>query len=192
MRWAVPIVCSAFVGCATSGGTTDMEAASLAQQAAGLQERIAQSRSRLRDVAGPRVVLVHRNELGGDYFLKTVAYALDGELVFATAGPEAARQGDDRTVVFDGRIRPEEHRLVVEANLEGGSPLISDYKFHVNGNYRFVAKPGKVTTLGVVFFEAGGPLSDAKDRPKVRYEITTADDPEAPLTPDGGQAPAAP
>ena len=68
---------------------------------------------------------------------------------------------------------------------------LEGYKFKLQSNQTFTAEAGKVTTMKVVGFEKGGITADIKDKPAIRYDITTTKDQAAARGDQAGTPPAA-
>jgi hypothetical protein len=56
------------------------------------------------------------------------------------------------------------------------------YKFKLQSNQTFTAEGGKITTVKVVGYEKGGITAEMKDKPAIRYDISS--------TKEQGSAPA--
>ena len=67
---------------------------------------------------------------------------------------------------------------------------LEGYKFKLQSNQTFNAEAGKVTTVKVVGFEKGGITSDIKDKPAIRYDISSTKDQAS--KPQGGDQAGAP
>jgi hypothetical protein len=156
----------------------------LEEQVVDLKEKVFRSKARLLLLqetvlggdlsAGARAVLYHRNEMGSSFVLESVAYALDGAPIYTRANADGALSGSADMEIFNGRIVPGQHQLVVRLVYRGHGfgvfSYLEGYRFKVNSNYTFNAEPGKVTTVRVVAFEQGGLTTDLQDRPAVRYD----------------------
>jgi hypothetical protein len=175
---------------ARAGDDADLRVRTLEARVSELKERIFRTKARLLDLqdrvvggelgSGARVVVVHRNEMGGSFALESVAYALDGTPVLAQAdqGGDLDKKGE--LPVFAGRVAPGPHQLAVKLTYRGrGSGLFGSaegWRFKVQSSHQFSVEPGKVTTVRAVGFEQGGRGVDLKDRPSVRYELDVQDE----------------
>ena len=130
---------------------------------------------------GAKALLVHRNEMGGAFVLESAAYALDGAPSFTRVDLGDGALGDQEEIeIFNGRILPGPHQLVVQLQFRGHGfgvfKYLDGYKFKVQSSHTFDAEPGRVTHLKIVAFEQGNFTTDLKDRPAIRYEMNLIDD----------------
>ena len=152
---------------------------------------------------GARAVIFHRNEMGSAFVLESVAYALDGAPVFTKVDVNGDLDKREEFEIFNGRIVPGNHQIAVRMVYRGSGygifSYLEGYKFKLQSNQTFNAEGAKVTTVKVVGYEKGGITADIKDRPGIRYDITTAKDASlkkkdsatdsAPAAPPAGEAP---
>ncbi len=162
----------------------------LEEQVTDLKTKIAMAKARLMTLqetvlggdlsTGARAVLVHRNEMGGSYVLESFSYALDGAPIKTEVDDTGALSKREEIELFNGRILPGNHQIAVRMVYRGsGSGIftyLDGYKFKLQATQTFNAEPGKVTTVKIVGFEKGGITTDVKDRPAIRYDISTAKD----------------
>ena len=129
---------------------------------------------------GARAVIFHRNEMGSAFVLESVAYALDGAPVFTKVDVNGDLDKREEFEIFNGRIVPGNHQIAVRMVYRGSGygifSYLEGYKFKLQSNQTFNAEGAKVTTVKVVGYEKGGITADIKDRPGIRYDITTAKD----------------
>jgi len=129
---------------------------------------------------GARAVIFHRNEMGSAFILESVAYALDGAPVFTKVDVNGDLDKREEFEIFNGRIVPGNHQIAVRMVYRGSGygifSYLEGYKFKLQSNQTFNAEGAKVTTVKVVGYEKGGITADIKDRPGIRYDITTAKD----------------
>jgi hypothetical protein len=185
----------------------------LEEQVVDLKEKIFRTKARLLllqetvlggDLStGARAVIFHRNEMGAQFVLESVAYALDGAPIFTKVDTQGDLNKREEFEIFNGRIVPGNHQIAVRMVYRGHGygifSYLEGYKFKLQSNQTFSAEAGKVTSVKVVGFEKGGITADIKDKPAIRYDITTAKDqalnkateakPEEPRA-DGPAAPA--
>lgn len=161
----------------------------LEEQVADLKQRIVMAKSRLialqekvlgGDLSnGARAVVYHRNELGSAFVVESAVYVLDGSPVKTLANSKDLEKVDELPI-FDGRIVPGQHQVNVIMKLRGSGfgifSYLEGYKFQLTSSYVFNAEAGKVTTVKAVAFEKGGFTTDVKDRPAIRYDISSAKD----------------
>ncbi len=152
---------------------------------------------------GARAVIFHRNEMGSAFVLESVAYALDGAPVFTKVDVNGDLDKREEFEIFNGRIVPGNHQIAVRMVYRGSGygifSYLEGYKFKLQSNQTFNAEGAKVTTVKVVGYEKGGITADIKDRPGIRYDITTAKDASlkkkdsatdpTPAAPPAGEAP---
>ena len=169
----------------------ELRAKTLEEQINDLKEKILRTKSRLLLLqeamvggtevsSGAKAILVHRNEMGSAFVLESVSYALDGAPIFTKVDVNGDLDKKEEFEIFNGRIVPGQHQINVKMNYRGHGygvfSYLEGYKFNITGNYTFNAEPGKITTVKIIGFEAGGFTTDIKDRPKVRYEILQSKD----------------
>lgn len=129
---------------------------------------------------GSRAIIFHRNEMGSAFVLESVAYALDGAPVFTKVDVNGDLDKREEFEIFNGRIVPGNHQIAVRMVYRGSGygifSYLEGYKFKLQSNQTFNAEGAKVTTVKVVGYEKGGITADIKDRPGIRYDISTAKD----------------
>ena len=162
----------------------------LEEQVVDLKEKIFRTKARLLllqetvlggDLStGARAVIFHRNEMGSQFILESVAYALDGGPIFTKVDANGDLDKREEFEIFNGRIVPGNHQIAVRMVYRGSGygifSYLEGYKFKLQSNQTFNAEGAKVTTVKVVGYEKGGITADIKDRPGIRYDITTAKD----------------
>lgn len=162
----------------------------LEEQVVDLKEKIFRTKARLLllqetvlggDLStGARAVIFHRNEMGSQFVLESVAYALDGAPIFTKVDANGDLDKREEFEIFNGRIVPGNHQIAVRMVYRGSGygifSYLEGYKFKLQSNQTFSAEGGKVTTVKVVGYEKGGITADIKDKPGIRYDITTAKD----------------
>jgi hypothetical protein len=176
----------------------------LEEQVTDLKEKIIRTKSRLLLLqetvlggdlsSGARAVIFHRNEMGSQFILESVAYALDGAPIFTKVDAQGDLDKREEFEIFNGRIVPGNHQIAVRMVYRGHGygifSYLEGYKFKLQSNQTFTAEAGKVTTMKVVGFEKGGITADIKDKPAIRYDITTTKDQAAPRGDQAGTPPA--
>lgn len=162
----------------------------LEEQVVDLKEKIFRTKARLLLLqetvlggdlsSGARAVIFHRNEMGAQFILESVAYALDGAPVFTKVDAGGDLDKREEFEIFNGRIVPGNHQIAVRMVYRGHGygifSYLEGYKFKLQSNQTFNAEAGKVTTVKVVGFEKGGITSDIKDKPAIRYDISSTKD----------------
>jgi hypothetical protein len=162
----------------------------LEEQVVDLKEKIFRTKARLLLLqetvlggdlsSGARAVIFHRNEMGAQFILESVAYALDGAPIFTKVDAGGDLDKREEFEIFNGRIVPGNHQIAVRMVYRGHGygifSYLEGYKFKLQSNQTFNAEAGKVTTVKVVGFEKGGITSDIKDKPAIRYDISSTKD----------------
>jgi len=176
---------------APSGGVDQAEAREsrksarlreLQNRVVSLKEEIFRTKTRLmlikerllnNVIAEAKLVLVHKNSLSGSFAIEEVTYYLDDNKIYF--GDEASANLDEREfAIYDGTVVPGHHVLLVDFKLRGESGFFSyleDFRFRIRSNYTFFASRGRISVLNSQVFEAGGFMTDFRDRPKVNYEL---------------------
>ncbi|MDP2275901.1 MAG: dihydrolipoamide acetyltransferase [Archangium sp.] len=162
----------------------------LEEQVVDLKEKIFRTKARLLLLqetvlggdlsSGARAVIFHRNEMGAQFILESVAYALDGAPIFTKVDAAGDLDKREEFEIFNGRIVPGNHQIAVRMVYRGHGygifSYLEGYKFKLQSNQTFNAEAGKATTVKVVGFEKGGITSDIKDKPAIRYDISSTKD----------------
>jgi len=176
----------------------------LEEQVVDLKEKIFRTKARLLLLqetvlggdlsSGARAVIFHRNEMGAQFILESVAYALDGAPIYTKVDANGDLDKREEFEIFNGRIVPGNHQIAVRMVYRGHGygifSYLEGYKFKLQSNQTFNSEAGKVTTVKVVGYEKGGITADIKDKPAIRYDITSAKDQA--INRSGGDAAATP
>jgi hypothetical protein len=162
----------------------------LEEQVVDLKEKIYRTKARLLllqetvlggDITnGARAVIYHRNEMGSQFVLQTVAYGLDGAPIFTKVDTDGDLDKREEFEIFNGRIVPGNHQITVRMEYRGHGygifSYLEGYKFKLVSSQTFNAEAGKVTTVKVIGYEKGGITADIKEKPGIKYDITTTKD----------------
>ncbi|MFO0600956.1 MAG: dihydrolipoamide acetyltransferase [Myxococcaceae bacterium] len=176
---------------------------SLEEQVVDLKEKIFRTKARLLLLqetvlggdlsSGARAVIFHRNEMGAQFVLESVAYALDGAPIFTKVDTNGDLDKREEFEIFNGRIVPGNHQIAVRMVYRGHGygifSYLEGYKFKLQSNQTFNAEAAKVTTVKVVGYEKGGITSDIKDKPAIRYDISSTKDQAVRATGDAAATP---
>lgn len=176
----------------------------LEEQVVDLKEKIFRTKARLLLLqetvlggdlsSGARAVIFHRNEMGAQFILESVAYALDGAPIYTKVDANGDLDKREEFEIFNGRIVPGNHQIAVRMVYRGHGygifSYLEGYKFKLQSNQTFNAEAAKVTTVKVVGYEKGGITADIKDKPAIRYDISSAKDQA--INRSGGDAAATP
>jgi hypothetical protein len=163
----------------------DLKVRTLEERVNDLKEKIFRTKARLSNLqemvmggdvtSGARAVLFHRNEMGPEFVLESVTYALDGAPIYTKVDKDGDLDKRQQFEIFNGRVVPGNHQLVVKMTYRGSGfgvfSYLDAYRFKVQSSYVFNAEPGKTTQVKVVGFEKGGLTADLQDRPSVRYDV---------------------
>lgn len=159
----------------------------LEEQVVDLKEKIFRTKSRLlllqetvlggNLASGAQAIIYHRNEMGATFVLESVAYALDGAPIFTKVDTQGDLDKREEFEIFNGRIVPGNHQIAVRMVYRGSGfgifSYLEGYKFKLQSNQTFNAEASKITTVKVVGYEKGGITADIKDRPGIRYDISS-------------------
>lgn len=156
----------------------------LEQRVNQLKERIHQSKARLVQlqevvingtITGARAKIVHKNELGRNYVIERIQYALDSQPIFNHVAVDGDLTKKQELVVFDDTVAPGNHLLSVYMELRGDGhkffTYLNNYQFKMKSSHTFSASEGKVTTVTVVPQLKGNMTYSMKERPSVRYDV---------------------
>ena len=163
----------------------DLKVRTLEERVNDLKEKIFRTKARLSNLqemvmggdvtSGARAVLFHRNEMGPEFVLESVTYALDGAPIYTKVDKDGDLDKRQQFEIFNGRVVPGNHQLVVKMTYRGSGfgvfSYLDGYRFKVQSSYVFNAEPGRTTQVKVVGFEKGGLTADLQDRPSVRYDV---------------------
>ena len=183
----------------------ELKVKSLEENVNELKEKIFRTKARLLllqetvlggDItAGAKAVLIHRNEMGSQFVLESVSYALDGAPIFTRVDNDGDLDKKQEIEIFNGRIVPGNHAISVKMQYRGHGygvfSYLEGYKFRVQSSYTFDAEGGKVTQIKIVGYEKGNITTDLKDRPAVKYDSEVMRDTVKRASAEA-QAPAAP
>ncbi|MCO4760898.1 MAG: dihydrolipoamide acetyltransferase [Myxococcales bacterium] len=153
------------------------------ERVVGIKERIFQTKTRLLllkeqilddVVAESRAVLLHQNQMGSFFELRTVLYYLDGKKIYYQDNSNGLLQKRREFEIYNGSIIPGNHSLTVELVYRGSSDLFSylkGYVFKLRSAYTFYAAKGRITRVSVIGYERGGIGTDLEDKPYIKYEV---------------------
>jgi hypothetical protein len=172
----------------TSDEAFDVRVKGLEEQVNDIKEKIFRTKARLLllqetvvggdIVSGARAVIVHQNEMGSTFYLTSASYALDGSPIFTKVDVNGDLAEKDHLEIFNGRIVPGTHQLTVKLEYQGHGfgPInyLEGYKFKVTSSEVFNAEGGKTTTIKAIGYEKGGPFTELKDKPDVKYETAVS------------------
>ena len=132
-----------------------------------------------RSVGGSRVQLRHKNDMGGQYDMVQIYYAIDREPVYKLEDPDGELNALDDIVVYDRILPPGTHQLttmyVYRGKAWGAFQYMHDYTFRVESGYDFVVEEGKSAELTVTASETGNFFTPYEERPWVAYDYQQYD-----------------
>ena len=132
-----------------------------------------------RSVSGARLQIRHKNDMGGQYELVQVYYALDNEPVFSKQDMTGELDDLDDEIIYDRMLAPGQHQLTVlyvyKGKAWGVFQSMKDYTFRVQSGYDFSVDEGKASELIVTADEKEGAFIPYEDRPSVTYQYEQFD-----------------
>ncbi len=169
-------------------GTYTVRLRDLEDRVNRLKEQIFRSKARLsllaetvldRKIAGSKVSIVFRNEMGGSFRLVKAVFLLDGAAIFNKS--DESENLSDREVInlYDGPVMPGDHTLSAVLHYRGHGygifSYLKGYSFKTRSSRTFTVAEGKALRLEVVGYEKGGVTTPLEERPDVRYVMNMAD-----------------
>lgn len=162
----------------------------LEEQVVDLKEKIFRTKARLvllqETVLGgnvtesARAILYHRNEMGSQFVLESVAYALDGGPIFTKVDNNGDLDKREEFEIFDGRIVPGNHQIAVRMVWRGSGfgmfSYMEGYRVKLSASQTFTAEAGKATTVKIIGYDKGNITTDTTQRPGIRFDLTTTKD----------------
>lgn len=133
---------------------------------------------------GASAVIVHDNQMGGNFLLTEAHYFLDGAPIWQEADETGIRLSEMKErQLFDGNLVEGSHTLTVQlvykGNGSGVFSYLSGYTFRLKNALTFDAEPGKVITIRSVGYEKGNFTTELTDRPAVRFDTQVSEDQRA-------------
>jgi hypothetical protein len=173
----------------------------LESSVAELKEQIFRSKAKLTllteqvqggSAAGSRIVITHKNQMGGNFLLVEVDYFLDGTPLWQEVDDSGQKLTPKKEFsLWDGNIVDGAHTLTVElkykGNGSGAFQYLSGYQWKLKDAITFTAEAGKLVTIDVVGFEQGGFATEMTERPRIRFDKNVQADAPAKSTVSGGK-----
>lgn len=165
------------------GEDYDARLRDLEEKVVGLKEKVYKTKSRLvllreqilhNVIAEAKAVIIHRNEMSGDFTLEQVLYFLDGKKIYFQDNRSGSLDDRREFEIFNGNVLPGNHMVSVELVYRGSGGMFSyvdGYVFKIKSNYTFFATKGRITKVAVVGYEKGDITTDLQDKPYVKYEV---------------------
>jgi hypothetical protein len=171
---------------ATEGGAYTVRLRSLERNVNDLKEQVFRVKARLNllketvlggVIGASRCVIRHKNEMGGQFRLIKVVYALDGVQILSKADDTGRLSEMGEFDVYNGAIQPGTHTITVQL-VYGGSgygvfSYLKNYKWNVRSSNSFTAADGKATLVTVVGYEKGGITTNIDEKPAVDFRVST-------------------
>ncbi|RME24053.1 MAG: dihydrolipoamide acetyltransferase [Deltaproteobacteria bacterium] len=172
-------------GASSSQVSYELKLKALEERVNQLKEKIFRTKARIMQMqeavvtgsigAGSRLILVHRNEMGGAFKLTSVQYALDSQPIFKKVDVDGSLDNAEEIEIYNANIVPGNHNIAVQMVFQGQGygffSYVKGYRFKVKSSYTFTAEEGKITTIKIVGFERGGIATPLEERPAIRYDI---------------------
>ncbi len=153
-------------------------------------------------IARTKAKIVHKNELGGDFYLERAVYTLDGAAIFNKQDASGSLNDLAEIELFNGRISPGTHQLEVtyicRAGTMGVFSYASAYRFKIASKYAFKVRDGRLTQLEIVAFKKPDITLDITRRLSIRYDyqmlsgLPLSKEPEAAPKPEKTETKATP
>ena len=132
-----------------------------------------------RSVSGSRLQLRHMNDMGGQYELVQVYYAIDHTPVYSKQDTSGALNKLNDEVLYDRILAPGAHQLsvlyVYKGKPWGVFRYMKDYTFRVQSGYDFNVEEGKAAELIVTASEQGNFFTAYEERPHVTFSYQQYD-----------------
>jgi hypothetical protein len=183
---------------ATEGGAYTVRLRSLERNVNDLKEQVFRVKARLNllketvlggVIGASRCVIRHKNDMGGQFRLSKVTYALDGVQILSKADDTGRLADMGEFDVYNGAIQPGTHTITVQLLYTGSGfgifSYLKNYKWNVRSSNTFTAADGKATQVTVVGYEKGGVTTNIDEKPAVDFRVST-------MNPEGAGASAAP
>ena len=174
----------------------------LESSVAELKEQIFRSKAKLTllteqvqggSAAGSRIVITHKNQMGGNFLLVEVDYFLDGTPLWQEVDDSGQKLTPKKEFpLWDGNIVDGAHTLTVELKYKGNGTgafqYLAGYQWKLKDAITFTAEAGKLVTIDVVGFEQGGFTTEMTERPRIRFDKNVQVDAPAKSTVSGGRS----
>jgi hypothetical protein len=179
---------------ATPAATADEEYAlrmkQLESNIAELKEQIFRSKAKLTllteqvqggGAAGSRLVLTHKNQMGGNFLLVEVDYFLDGSPLWQEVDETGRKLTPKKEhLLWDGNIVEGPHTLTVELKYKGNGTgafqYLAGYQWKLKDAITFTAEAGKLVVIDAVAFEQGNFTTEMTERPRIRFDRNVKQD----------------
>ncbi|MFZ9886452.1 MAG: dihydrolipoamide acetyltransferase, partial [Myxococcota bacterium] len=136
--------------------------------------------------SGGGAVIILRDDMGSAFLLREVACFLDGAPLWTAyneQGVQLRGSNAGEQVLYDGSLVEGSHTLSVQlvytGNGSGVFSYLAGYTFRLKNSHTFEVEPGKVVKLVAVGFDKGGITTELTDRPALRFDTETKEEPRA-------------
>lgn len=157
---------------------------------AELKEQIFRSKAKLTllteqvqggGAGGSRLVLTHKNQMGGNFLLVEVDYFLDGSPLWQEVDETGRKLTPKKEhLLWDGNIVEGPHTLRVELKYKGNGTgafqYLAGYQWKLKDAITFTAEAGKLVVIDAVAFEQGNFTTEMTERPRIRFEKNVKQD----------------
>jgi hypothetical protein len=181
------------------GKAYDVEIQELETKVDDLKEKVFQSKSRVvllketvlgGNLSGSRAMIVHSNEIGGNFRLRRAMFSLDGNRIFDESGQNEKLERE-KFKVYDGNIGSGSHNVSILLEYQGSGygvfNYMKAYEMKITSSCQFEAEPGKATVLRVAAVKNGGAVEEAMKNADVRCKIETTDISQQEVQSDSGE-----
>lgn len=168
---------------------TELKLRELAEQVEDLKNKVTSSKYRLQllkeamtdqkeTLGGAKIIIKHRNEMGGVYRLVRLRYFLDGNPIKTYSdvikADKVALSKKDIPVVSD-HVTPGNKRVRVFISYLGNGyglfRYVKEWKWEVKNSYSFSVEPGKLYVLTVIGKEKGNMTTPLDERPTIKFKL---------------------
>lgn len=116
------------------------------------------------------LVVLQRNEIDRRMKLVGVEYRLDGEVIHRAYDLPDTQAHED-VAITSAEIEPGLHQLEVTLHYRGaGLSYARDYRYELESDYEFIAKPGETIMVRARPWAKKGPTLEVEDQPQMAFE----------------------
>jgi hypothetical protein len=163
---------------------------SIEEKTSSLKEKIFRSKAKLMllqesllqgAISTGKIIIVHDNQMGASFYLRSISYNLSGNPIFNKTDYEGSLNNSKakKFVAFTNTLQPGRYTLSVDLLYRGDGlgvfSYLKKYNFRIRSSYTFQVQEGKSVEVSVVAFEKNPLTSQLTDRPAVRYDMKIRD-----------------
>jgi hypothetical protein len=165
--------------------STNQRLREISNQVEELKEETFAAKSRLlllrasvlrRTIAGSKVIVIHHDEMGGEYTPVQASYSLDRERKLNRMNTTDIKNLHEQ-IIIDEKLIPGSHILTVRMVYKGAPwgvfQYMDGYTFTIESSYAFTAEEGKIHEITSTAFEKGTVFTRYEDRPTIGYQTKT-------------------